>query len=118
MMNGKQLDSLKRHIRDLKGEHYAEESKKRLKTIVGKKFETTFIGALAIFEKHFGYLWGKDKERKTQSEEDFADLWEDARNELLNHGNNQMRAAQEEIANQTVIWNRYQYNIPVKGDEE
>jgi len=54
-----------------------------------KKFETSLIGSLARFEKYFSYLWEED--------DHFLDLWQKARNEILNHGNNQARAALEEL---------------------
>ena len=34
-------------------------------------------------------------------------LWEQARTEILNNGNSQLRIAQEEIAQYTMTWNRY-----------
>ena len=68
--------------------------------ILKKRFKTTMIGAIYEFEKAFGYLWGQDKDPDidlTEKEERFFDLWEDARNKILNNGNNQLRKALSEI---------------------
>lgn len=60
-----------------------------------KRFETSLIGSLARFEKYFSYLWEED----TKKGEEFYDLWQKTRNEILNHGNNQARAAIEDLEN-------------------
>lgn len=70
------------------------------KQILSKRFQTTMIGALFEFEKTFGYLWGQDKDHDTpltDKEEEFLDMWEDTRNQILNNGNNQMRKAISEL---------------------
>lgn len=54
-----------------------------------KKILTTTIGSLARFEKYFGFLWGQDKNHLTKQEENMLDLWEEARNEILDLGNKQ-----------------------------
>ena len=36
-----------------------------------KRFETTIIGSLARFEKHFSYLWDSDSKQA----EEFYELW-------------------------------------------
>lgn len=65
------------------------------KQILTKRFQTTMIGALFEFEKAFGYLWGHDKDEDslTDSELDFLERWDFARNQVLNNGNNQLRKA-------------------------
>ena len=61
---------------------------------VQKKFQTTMIGALARFEESFGYLW----ENNHKDREMFEQKWDDARNNILNNGNKQLRAALNEIS--------------------
>ena len=39
-------------------EKYNEFSKKRLLNNLEKKFNTTIIGSLAVFEEELGHLWG------------------------------------------------------------
>lgn len=73
-------------------------SRKSLIYQVSKRFQTTIIGSLARFEDQFGYLWGHNSDTPlTQKQKDFLDLWEYTRTSILNHGNNQMRDAIDEI---------------------
>jgi hypothetical protein len=58
------------------------------------------IGALSKFENTFGYLWGQHKnydEALTEKELHFENMWQDVRNNILNHGNQQIRALQNDI---------------------
>ena len=90
-------------------EKFQDSSKKRLMKNIERKFKTTMIGSLAKFEEEFGYLWGHDKNESnlTAEEVEWRDRWEDARTEVLNNGNNQLRAALEEIDEYTMTWNRF-----------
>lgn len=75
---------------------------------VSKRFETTIIGALARFEDTFGYLWGHNSQKElTQKQQEFLDIWEVARTSILNHGNNQMRSAIDDIINYVDEENEY-----------
>jgi hypothetical protein len=68
--------------------------------LVGKKIETTMIGALARFESGFGNLWGhhKNMEQDLNDQELYFDnLWQDVRNNILNHGNKQIRSIKEDM---------------------
>lgn len=80
-------------------EQYRFNSRKRLLANVSKKFRTTMIGALAAFEKRFSQLWEQDEELRM--------LWEEARTEVLDIGNKSLRAAEQEISEYTISWNRY-----------
>ncbi len=94
---------------DLKRQHEAAKrlneersqiyAKRKLIDNLSKKFKTTMIGALACFEAEFGHLWGNGKpdEKLTESEIEFREMWERTRTEVLNKGNNQLRAAQDEL---------------------
>ena len=97
-------------------QRYQEQSAKRLGTIIETKLKTSFIGALSQFEQEFGYLWGhgKGQDELTDEELKMRIKWEKVRNNVLNNGNNQIRAIQNELTQYTVKWNRYQYNISVK----
>lgn len=72
-----------------------KKSDKELLASIQKKFQTTMIGSIAKFEKSFGYLWLQDNSNR----EKFEDIWEYTRNEILNNGNKQSRAAINEITN-------------------
>jgi hypothetical protein len=63
-----------------------------------KRFKTIMIGGLSRFEKEFGYLWeGENGEPVTEKDIYFRDKWEDLRNDLLDHGNYQIRNGLEEL---------------------
>lgn len=65
-----------------------------------KRLRTTMIGSLAKFENVFGYLWGQHKPNEqdlTDQELYFDNLWQDVRNNILNHGNQQIRKLQEDL---------------------
>lgn len=100
---------------------YNESSQKRLFKIVEKKLQTSFIGALSQFEEAFGSLWGRDKDDSelTNSEREARKLWNQVRTNILNNGNNQIRAVQNELNQYTVTWNAYRYEYkdkPVNGN--
>jgi hypothetical protein len=95
---------------------YNESSSKSLFKILEKKLQTSFIGALSQFEQQFGALWGhrKDESELTPVELEWRHKWEEARTNILNNGNNQVRAIQSELAQYTITWNRYQLNMRVQ----
>ena len=70
-----------------------------------KRLKTTMIGALAKFEENFGYLW----EENGPDQQMYEDMWEDTRNDILNHGNHQIRSAMKELANHLYNQN-FKYN--------
>lgn len=109
----RQVDDRKKRLDNA----YKENSKKRLLNNIERKFRTTMIGALDKFEKAFGYLWGHNKNsRLTEEELDMKEIWEDVRTQILDNGNNNMRAAQQEIAQYTLSFNMYK--ITTKENED
>lgn len=95
---------------------YQDASRKRLLKIVKKKNTTTFIGAIAKFEQHVGvHLWGHGRPEGECTPEQLAwrDIWEVCRTEILNHGNNQQRALENELGQYTVVWDRHTAVLPV-----
>jgi len=110
----KQVDDRKKR----QDEAYKDNSKKRLLINIEKKFKTTMIGALSKFEAIFGYLWGHDKDGPlTKLELEMKRKWEEARTQILDNGNNNLRAAQQEIAQYTLSWNRYRTEFIVKQNQ-
>jgi len=99
---------------------YEAHSKNTLKRHMETKFRTTMIGALSKFEKIFGDLWGHGLPDSDLSETQrkFKEKWQLARTEILNNGNNQMRAALSEIDNNTIKYNKSQYNFLIKQDNQ
>jgi hypothetical protein len=112
---------LREQTKNYNDEKYRESSKKRLMKNVERKFKTTMIGALASFEKYFGDLWGHDEGELSDEQIKMKQFWEQARTEILNNGNSQLRIAQEEIAQYTMTWNRYHIDFvlpPTKEDNQ
>ena len=111
---------LREQAKKANDERYRESSKKRLIKNLERKFKTTMIGSLAAFEKYFGQLWGHDQGELTEQQLKFKELWEQARTEILNNGNRQLRIAQEEIAQYSMTWNRYHidFNLVTPQDNK
>lgn len=117
-----QLQLLKRQVLESKNQRYLEQSKERLLKIIKKKIQTSFIGSLDIFEQNFGYLWGYNKETKTTNprtieERRFKELWDLVRTRVLDNGNSQLRAAETEISNHVVSWQRYHIDFIIKTED-
>ena len=92
---------------------YKDNSKRRLLNILKKKFDTTIIGSLAAFEERFGDLWGHGLSMNDLDEDQryWRDVWMETRSKVLDNGNSNLRAAQNEIAQYTLSWNRYVTNF-------
>ena len=102
----KNQDNIKKVQHDYR---YKENSKRRLANILKKKFDTTIIGSLAAFEERFGELWGHGLSVNELDEDQqyWRDLWMETRSKVLDNGNANLRAAQNEISQYTLSWNRY-----------
>ena len=61
------------------------------------RFKTIMIGSIARVEDYFGYLWAHNKGEPTERQEEFRVLWDELRNEILNHGNFHIRKGLDEI---------------------
>lgn len=120
-LNYNQVNSLRQKQKEASRAKFLEDCRKRLDKIISKKIETTFIGALDSFEKHFGFLWGQDKDedaKLTKQEIQMENLWEACRTDILNKGNLQKRSASNEINQNTVQWNRYHLDMPIKDIDQ
>ena len=81
-----------------KDDLYKEKSKDRLTKNCKKKVQTTMIGALSSIEDHLGFLWGHDKDQElTEQQKKYEIIWDDLRNEILNHGNYNLREGLEDV---------------------
>lgn len=93
---------------------YLQESLARLRKIVIKKMTTAFIGAMAKFETHIGTeLWGHGlpAHKCTPDQLAWREVWQNCRNEILNHGNHQARSVEAELEQYTISWDRYQTKL-------
>lgn len=97
------------HNKQKKEESYKDNSKRRLLNNIKKKFDTTIIGSLAAFEEKFGELWGHGLPIAELDEDQiyWREVWADTRSRILDNGNANLRASQNEIAQYTLSWNRY-----------
>ena len=111
----RKADLLRKDLEKENKRRYKDDSKQKLKANAEKKLKTSLIGSLDSYEKNFGHLWGhgRDVRDLTQSEKLWRDLWEKVRKEILDRGNNQLRALKSEIDEYEIEWNRYQMNLPV-----
>lgn len=86
----------------------------KLQSQMEKRIQTTMIGALDKVEKNFGNLWGHYKDGPlTEREEEFAELWDFTRNQILNQGNNQIRNLKEDLSKlyPGINKSKYYYNF-------
>jgi hypothetical protein len=115
-----QMLALRSQIKKANEEKRLESCRKRLDTIISTKIRTAFIGSIAHFEDSFGFLWGhgRDLGSLTDEEKQMRELWDQTRTSILNSGNNQLRAAQNEIQLHVVSWNRHHIDLVVKPKEE
>jgi len=101
-------------------DRYAEQSRERLIRNMETKIRTTMIGSLSLMEEKFGFLWGRGKSRgqMTQQELDMEQLKDELRTEILNGGNNQLRAAVAELNQYDIKWNRYKFHSNLGNEEQ
>ena len=90
-----------------------------------KRLRTTMIGSLSKFENVFGYLWGHYKnndEPLSEQEIYFDNLWQDVRNNILNHGNKQIRLLENDLdsflADKPKIRYHYKFNVKEENDND
>ena len=98
---------------------YKEISKDRLFKIAKKKIQPTMIGALDSIEKHFGFLWEVEGEL-TPEQTQLRGIFEEARAEILDRGNTQIRNLEAELTHYDISWKRYKLTLPMveKKEEE
>ena len=105
------MDNSNRRVHDLmkrvNQDKYESGSKQRLISNIEKKFKTTMIGSLARFEEEFGFLWGLGNDKRTPEQQEWYEKWQYVRTEILNNGNNQLRACLDELAQYTLTYNQY-----------
>lgn len=109
-----QLIKASMDFKQRKEEKYKEASANRLSKIAKKKIQTTMIGSLSTVEKFFGFLWAHgDSEELTPEQEHMKNLFDEARAEILDRGNSQIRNLETEVAQYDISWKRYHVTLPV-----
>ena len=114
--NYKKIVKLTKEAND---QRYEAHSQENLKRHIKTKFKTTMIGALSKFEETFGELWGHGKNDSELSEQELDNKkkWDLVRTEILNNGNDQLRAALNEIGEYTVRTKNKTYEFTIKDKE-
>lgn len=80
----------------------------QLLRVLLRKTNTSFIGAIARFEKFFGVLWGHGKALHELGDEEryWLSVWSECRNEVLDNGNHQARNIESELSRYEVDYKR------------
>jgi hypothetical protein len=73
------------------------------------RLRTVMIGSLSRIENKFGYLWNHGDEPQNDNQLVFADMWEDLRLSILNHGNKQIRDSIQDLEDFFYYQNKYTY---------
>lgn len=97
-------------MRQLREQRQKDMSKERLLKIAKKRIQTTMIGALHSIESVFGDLLDRD--------DSLREAFEDLRSEILDRGNNQIRALESDFSTYEIVWKKYTYQLPFKGIED
>lgn len=113
------MDEFNRKFNDAKRKNIERRddfSREKLKKDFKKKMTTQMIGAIAAMEDRFGHLWGMDSndDTLTADQEQWLDVWEEVRQQILDKGNAQIRAILDELDNYSIKWNGYQYQFYFK----
>lgn len=83
-----------------------------LYTTTARRNRTSFIFAIAEFERIFGYLWRHDDEDDnfTEEEQKFFDLYQEFRKSVLDMGNKQIRQMEYDLG-------KFDIDFKVKGKQ-
>ena len=120
MENYSQLHKIYENARKVNKDRYVIGSKRRLITNIEKKFRTAMIGTIARCEEQLGFLWGYglDSNQLTKDQIRFKeDVWDILRTDILNHCNNHLRGAIEEMQHYTISWDQYKVDFIIKKDK-
>ena len=88
------------------------DSKDRLKEEIRKNITTTMIGALASIEDKLGFLW----EERTPKSDEYYELFEQLRTEILDKGNDQIKLAIRNLDKYEVEYRKYFTQFRIKND--
>ena len=95
-------------------------SRDKLFKAAKKKIQTTMIGALSTLEHSFGFLWGFDipEEERTPEQKKLYEIYEEARAEILDRGNTQIRNLDSDFVNYEIVRKKHYITLPVHSGEE
>lgn len=90
-------------------------SKERLLDIASKKIKTTMIGSLDTIEKKLGFL----RDGESEYAEEFKELFNQIRSEILDRGNSQIRNLEAEFSQYEIVYKKNSFILPtINKDKE
>ena len=102
----------------MKQQRYKQD-KRQLLNKMETRFKTIMIGSLSRIEDHLGFLWGDGNDEKlTEKQQNFLDIWESLRNEILNHGNYHLREGLDDIEDFFDTAEKYTYKFILSNRRE
>ena len=107
-------------LKSAREERHRDVSRDKLFKAAKKKIETTMIGALSTLEQSFGFLWGLDvpEEDRTLEQKKIYEIYEEARAQILDRGNTQIRNLDSEFVNYEIVRKKHYITLPVQTGEE
>ncbi len=101
-------------LKNIREQRKKEVSKDELFKICKKKIQTTMIGALDVVEKRFGFLWSfEGGDDLSEEQKQLKDIYDEARADILDKGNTQIRNLEAEFSDYEVTKKRYSINLPI-----
>lgn len=101
-------------------EGYKQSCRNRLRNLISKKMRTMMIGFLAEMEKCMGENWGHGQidGECTDEQLDKKAIWKMCRNNVLDYGNKQIRAIEQELEDYIVELRKKQFLFRKNQTEE
>ncbi len=106
-------------LKSAREDRHRDLSRDKLFKAAKKKIQTTMIGALSTLETSFGFLWGfdLDEDDKTTEQKRMYEIYEEARSQILDRGNTQIRNLESEFVNYEIVRKKHYINLPVQSGE-
>ena len=107
-------------LKSAREERNKDMSRDKLFKAAKKKIQTTMIGSLSTLESSFGFLWGfeAEEEDRTPEQKKLFEIYEEARAQILDRGNTQIRNLESEFVNYDITHKNHYINLPVQtGDK-
>jgi hypothetical protein len=79
---------------------------------IEKRFKTSMIGSLSRVEDYLGFVWGHEEDMISIQQSDNRQVWQELREDILDHCNYQMRSALTDI--KKLIRQEHKQNIAYK----
>ena len=107
-------------LKSAREERNKDMSRDKLFKAAKKKIQTTMIGSLSTLESSFGFLWvfEAEEEDRTPEQKKLFEIYEEARAQILDRGNTQIRNLESEFVNYDITHKKHYINLPVQtGDK-